>query len=88
MKIKFKGMQTTTEAADSVEGMLKLFKERYGIQHFDEVTLEMTLLNNLGEEVEIIDASTDEVFDVFEVYKTAGYKKPRLKLVVDNTVHH
>jgi len=71
MKITFHGQHNSDEATDSVSGILKLFKERYGIEDYREINLNVTLVNHDGEEVELVDASTSDVLDVFEVYKNA-----------------
>jgi len=78
------------EAAQSLASIFRLFKERYGIGDYRELYLNVTLVNDSGEDVELVDANTSDVLDVFEVYKTQedvqpDKKKPNLRLVVDNT---
>jgi len=90
MHIKFHGHHTTNEAVDSIAGILKLFAERYGIQDFNDLDLDLTLENAQGEKLELKDMDRDQVLDVFEVYKTIKDvdlipNSPHLKLVVDNT---
>ena len=87
MRIVFQGNQSTEDAASSLLSILKLFKERYGIDNFREMNLQMTLMDEGGEDVELIDASTSEVLSVFEVCKSSELeeKESHLKLVVDNT---
>ncbi len=95
MHIKVHGNHDTGEAIESMNNILKLFKDRYGISNFCELHLDLTLLNESGEEVELIDADTSEVLGVFEVYKSGQVptpikppiksNSPNLKLVVDNT---
>ena len=92
MRIKFHGQQSNDEVVESVMSMMKLFKDRYGIADFQEMDLDMTLLNQQGEEVELIDANTSEVLEIFEIYKSVNDIKnprpktqPKLQLVVDNT---
>jgi len=92
MHIVFQGQQTTEEAAESLLSILKLFKDRYGISHFKEMRLNMTLQDDSGEDVELVDSSTSEVLGVFEVYKsgeppekTKTQMPPHLRLVVDNS---
>lgn len=91
MQIMFHGNQSAEEAAESILSILKLFKERYGIQNYREMHLNLTLMDTDGEDVELIDASTSEVLGVFEVYKSGEYRnaqnddQPNLRLVVDNT---
>ncbi len=92
MQIIFQGNQTSEEAADSLLSILKLFKDKYGIHNFRQMNLDVVLLDEQGHDVELIDATTSEIYGVFEVYKStvlaqdpAHKKKPRLQLVVDNT---
>lgn len=90
MKIVFKGSHTAGEAAESVLSILKLFKDRYGIRNFRNLNLDLTLLDNQGQDVELVDASTSEILSVFEVYKSSTTEKTpkrigHLTLVVDNT---
>jgi len=92
MRIMFQGTHSTDEAAESVLSILKLFKERYGISSYREMHFNLTLQDNEGHDVELVDAATSEVLGVFEVYKTGELRQlqakngsPELKLVVDNT---
>ena len=92
MQIIFQGMQTAEEAAESLLSIIKLFKERYGICNYREMDLNVTLLDQDGEDVELIDSATSEVLGVFEVYKSTDAvndakkeEKPKIHLVVDNT---
>ena len=91
MQIMFHGNQTAEEAAESLLSILKLFKERYGIAHYREMHLNLTLLDFEGHDVELVDAATSEVLGLFEVYKSGELEHakndsgPMLRLVVDNT---
>lgn len=91
MQIMFHGNQSAEEAAESLLSILKLFKERYGIGHYREMHLNLTLLDTEGHDVELVDASTSEVLGLFEVYKSGEIQqahndeRPMLRLVVDNT---
>jgi len=90
MKVFFHGDHTTEEAAESLLGILRLFQERYGINDFRELNLDLTLVNVDGEDVELIDSNTSNVLDTFEVYQDdedikQEVEKPMLELVVDNT---
>jgi len=71
MKIKLKVQHSSAEVAASLLSLLKLFQERYEVDNFREIDLNLTLMNKEGEDVEIIDVSTSEVLDVFEVYKNS-----------------
>ena len=99
MRILFHGSQSTEKASEGILSILKLFKERYGIKHFREIHLEMTLQDKSGEDVELIDAKTSEILNIFEVFQnkqnyqdlepgptqTNRRRPPSLKLVIDNT---
>lgn len=97
MDIRFHGKHDTDEAIESMASIFKLFRERYGIADFNQMNIRLTLLNDRHEEVELIDAQTNEVLGYFEVHKTAPKNGPvkevpvkevrqgHLRLVVDNT---
>ena len=90
MEIIFQGRHDSDEAAESLVSVLRLFKERYHIGQFREIHLTVTLVDEQGEDVELIDSETDEAYRIFEVYRqghelTKGSGRPVLKLVVDNT---
>ena len=92
MEIIFDGRHDGIEASDSLLSVIKLFKERYKIGQFREIHLSLTLVDDAGEDVELIDNKTNEPYRVFEVYRdhktynfSRGRKQPSLKLVVDNT---
>ena len=64
--------------------------DRYGISVFREMKLDVVLLNDDGEDVELVDASTSDVLDTLEVYLSEKEMpdkpaKPTLKLVIDNS---
>jgi molecular chaperone GrpE (heat shock protein) len=90
MDIILQGQHEGREALESLERVLQLFKERYSINGYSEIHLSVTLLDEQGEEVELIDSNTNQTYRVFEVYR-AGYELsgragvPLLQLVVDNT---
>tara|TARA_B110000879_G_C11115249_1_gene489228 strand:- start:10 stop:288 length:279 start_codon:yes stop_codon:yes gene_type:complete len=92
MQVIFQGEQNSDETAESVANIIKLFKERYGIHQFREFKLSMVLMDEQGDDIELVDNRTSEVFRIFEVYKSGHAIKPvssnstpMLKLVVDNT---
>lgn len=92
MQVIFQGEQSSEEMVESLLSIVRMFKERYGIEHFRELQLSMTLMDTQGDEVELVDSRTSEVFRVFEVYKSGDEikplqkkSKPQLQLVVDNT---
>jgi molecular chaperone GrpE (heat shock protein) len=90
MDIILQGQHDNQETVQSLERVLQLFKERYSINGFREIHLTVTLVDEHGDEVELIDSDTQQPYRIFEVYR-AGYELdgrkgfPMLKLVVDNT---
>lgn len=91
MQVLFHGRQNSQEIAEGILSIIKMFRERYGIENFREIQLSMTLMDNTGDEVELVDSETAEVFRIFEVVQSEqepmprSNRKPKLKLVVDNT---
>lgn len=90
MEIIFHGRHDSSEAAESLQGIIRLLKERYHIGQFREMHLSVTLVDNGGEDVELIDSETEHAYRVFEVYRQgqellSGTGRPALKLVIDNT---
>jgi hypothetical protein len=90
MDIIFQGNHNSEEAAESLLSVLRLFKERYNISQFCEMHLSVTLLDEQGDEVELVDSETSQAYRTFEVYRNGHELKgrkgqPRLQLVVDNT---
>ena len=71
MKIKFRGTHNAEEIVESLTAILQLFEEQYGVHDFSEIKMDMVLVNEQGEEVELIDSNTSEVFDILEVHKNA-----------------
>lgn len=90
MDIILQGRHEGAEALESLERVLQLFKERYRINGYSEIHLTVTLLDEQGEEVELIDTDTNQAYRTFEVYRP-GHEfcgrrgLPMLRLVVDNT---
>ena len=90
MEIIFQGRHDGDEATESLLSVLRLFKERYHINQFREMHLSVTLVDEQGEDVELVDSETAQVYRIFEVYRQ-GHElarvtgRPVLKLVIDNT---
>lgn len=90
MDIILQGEHSGDEAAKSLERVLQLFKERYHIERFREIHLTVTLIDEQGDDVELVDSESNQAYRVFEVYRQ-GYElagrqgRPLLQLVVDNT---
>ncbi len=91
MEIIFQGQHNNEEAAESFLSVLRLFKEKYHIETFREIHFSVTLVDDCGEEVELVDTTTAQPYRVFEVYRQghqlAGsrHNRPKLQLVIDNT---
>lgn len=90
MDIILKGQHDGHETVDSLDKVLQLFKDRYKISGFREIHLTVTLVDDQGDEVELIDSDTNQPYRIFEVqrsgYELAGRRgMPMLALVVDNT---
>lgn len=91
MDIFFQGQYSNEEAAESLLNVLRLFKERYQIEQVREMHLTVTLVDNQGDDVELIDSDTAQIYRSFEVYRkghelTTGRRaRPLLQLVIDNT---
>lgn len=90
MDIIFQGNHNSEEAAESLLTVLRLFKERYHIEQFREMHLTVTLVDEQGDDVELVDSETSQTYRTFEVYRK-GYEltgrrgQAMLQLVVDNT---
>ena len=99
MQIIFQGQQSGQEAAESLLSIISLFCERYGINSFQNMKLNFELIDKQGDEVELIDPETSQVFARFEVTRAKNHArlvemksieqpkviKGHLQLVVDNT---
>ncbi len=90
MDIILQGQHNGDEAAESLEKVLKLFQDRYHITEFREIHLSITLIDEQGDVVELVDSETNQAYRVFEVYRegyelTGKHGVPMLQLVVDNT---
>ena len=88
MEIIFHGRHDSSEATESLLGIMDMLNKRYKIEGFREMHLSVTLLDETGVDVELIDSETDEAYRIFEVYRKskevprrAG--RPTLKLVVN-----
>lgn len=90
MEIIFQGKHDSDEAVESLMNVIRLFKERYHIQQFREMHLNVTLVDESGDDVELIDSETHQAYRTFEVHPEGSnlQQKPKraaLKLVVDNS---
>lgn len=90
MDIIFHGQHDECDAVESFKGVLRLFHERYHIGQFREMHVSVTLVDEAGHDVELVDSETDETYRIFEVYRQEDafcqqMSRPGLKLVIDNT---
>jgi hypothetical protein len=91
MEIILHGSLNNEETAKSLNGVLQYFKERYHILSFREIHMHVTLVDGNGDEVELVDTKTNQVYRVFEVRQEnqlLDTKRPLssgIHLVVDNT---
>ncbi len=91
MDVIFEGKHSSAETAEHLMSVIRLFQERYNISHFREMHLSLTLVDTDGEDVELVDTETGQVYRTFEVYRKGEQlhaKKQfsqRLRLVIDNT---
>ena len=93
MQVVFHGTHTAEEAAENLLSIIQLFRERYAISNYREICLWVTLRDENGDDVELVDANTSEVLGVFEVYKSTDMQDENgqdqeyspLRLVIDNT---
>lgn len=90
MDIILQGQHNSAEAVESLDRVLQLFKERYHINNYREIHLTVTLVDEQGDVVELVDSDSNQPYRIFEVYRK-GYELdgrkgiPMLQLVVDNT---
>ena len=68
MDIILQGEHSGEEAAQSLKRVLELFKERYHIAGFREIHLTVTLIDEQGDDVELIDSESNQAYRIFEVY--------------------
>lgn len=90
MDVIFEGAHDGNQAEEQLMSVIRLFKDRYHINHFREMHLVMTLVDETGEDVELVDTETSQVYRTFEVVRSVAALKimntpRRLKLVIDNT---
>jgi hypothetical protein len=90
MEIILQGEHNGDETTQSLARVLELFKARYHIAKFREIHLSLTLIDEQGDDVELVDSESNQAYRIFEVYRE-GYEldgkkgAPQLRLVVDNT---
>lgn len=90
MEIILNGQHKSDEAVESIKKVFKLFNERYHINAYAELHFSVTLIDEQGDVVELVDSESNQAYRIFEVYRDgfefSGSKGvPLLQLVVDNT---
>jgi hypothetical protein len=91
MDIILRGQHNVEDTAETLLSILKVFKEKYKIEQFREIYLTLTLVDNDGNDVELVDSQTSQVYRVFEVLRKGQElspgrgTRPMLQLVIDNT---
>lgn len=91
MDIIFQGQHNTEETVENLISVLRLFKDRYHIEQFREIHLTLTLVDSHGDDVELVDSETSQVYRFFEIFRkgqeltTGRSPRPMLQLVIDNT---
>ena len=90
MNIVFRGKHTSTELLESISSVLGLLTEKYNVDNYIDINLQVRLLDHEDQDVDLIDVKTFEPITVFEVYKSANdakvtQDKSNLTLVIDNT---
>jgi hypothetical protein len=90
MEIIFHGQQDWEKIQESLNGIIKMLHDQYHINQLREIHLTVTLVDDQGFDVELVDSETEQVFRVMEVYRNnQEYLRIKqstpLSLVVDNT---
>jgi len=88
MIISFDGTQDEKQMEASLIEILKLFRERYHVSHYREIHLNVTLVDEDGCDVELVDEETNTPFRHFKVCMQHSLQKKsssEVRLVVDNT---
>ena len=88
MEIIFYGRHDGAQASESLVSIIEMLNKKYHIDGFREMHLSVTLIDESGADVELIDSETQEAFRIFEVYRQTKevqrrFGRPTLKLVVD-----
>lgn len=88
MEIIFHGKHDSTQATKSLIDIITMLAKRYRIGSFREMHLSITLVDDSGADVELIDSETEEAYRVLEVYQQEKYvpkkkERPDLRLVVN-----
>lgn len=90
MEIIFHGQQNWRKTQESILGIIQMLHDQYHIEELREIHLSLTLMDDEGFDVELIDTETHESYRIMEVFKDiSDFQKIRqytpLTLIVDNT---
>lgn len=90
MEIIFHGQQDWEKTQDSLLEIIQMLHDKYQIEQLKEVHLSLTLVDQQGFDVELIDSETQKAYRILEVFRNnQEYLRVKqsapLTLVVDNT---
>lgn len=90
MEIILHGQQDWAKTKDSLLEIIQMLHDKYHIEHLKEVHLSLTLVDQQGFDVELIDTETQQAYRILEVFRNnQEYLRVKqsapLSLVVDNT---
>lgn len=88
MEIIFHGRHDSNQASENLINIIQLLNDRYKIGAFREMHLSITLVDDTGQDIELVDSETEEAFRVMEIYQQAKHVpqkkcRPDLKLIVN-----
>lgn len=93
MDIILRGEHDVNSMNDHLMDVLHVLKDKYHIGQFREIHLSLTLVDEEGYDVELVDTQSEKVYRFFEIVpqgselstsnKARTY--PQLRLVIDNT---
>ncbi len=93
MDVILNGQYNMQKTAENIKNILILFNKRYHINKFREIHLSLTFVNDDGDDVELVDTETNQVYRFLEIYQQQPilhkrYHTPAgLQLVINNTAN-
>ena len=90
MEIILHGQQDWEKTKDSLLEIIQMLHDKYHIEQLKEVHLSLTLVDQQGFDVELVDSETQQAYRILEVFRNnQEYLRIKqsapLTLVVDNT---
>lgn len=90
MEIIFHGQQDWEKTQDSLLEIIQMLHDKYQIEQLKEIHLSLTLVDQQGFDVELIDSETQKAYRILEIFRNnQEYLRVKqsapLTLVVDNT---